>query len=70
MSILEQLNKTLEQAEANIVGKKFVSIEVNGNVYKAISSLAGSHQSANNWARVDYQKNGKRISKANLIKEN
>lgn len=66
MNIYDQLNAALETVEPNIVGKRFVKIEIDGNTYSALSSIAGSHQSMGSWGRIDYQMNGKRIAKAKL----
>jgi len=67
MSILNKLNKALEKAEPNVLGNRYVKIEVGGDTYLAAATTVGSHQSANCWGRTDYKKNGKKIAKANLV---
>ena len=67
MNILEQLNSELEKAKPNIIGTRYASIDVDGVAYSAISSISGSHNSANCWCRVSYRKDGKIIAKDKLI---
>lgn len=67
-TIYEQLITALETTEANIVGQRYVKMEIDGDTYSAISSIAASrHNGANRWGRVDFKKNGKKIAKANLM---
>jgi hypothetical protein len=65
-SILDQLTDALANAEPNILGNRYATIEIDGNTYSAYSSKAGSHNSAASWGRIDYRMNGKRIAKAKL----
>ena len=66
MSIITKLNQALEAAEPNVLGNRFAKIEIDGNTYSVLCSLAGSHNSAASWGRIDYKMNGKKISKAKL----
>jgi hypothetical protein len=67
MSILDQIDKVLENAEANVLGNKYAKIEIEGNVYYAASTNASFHGQGNqHYARVDYKKNGKKIARKNI----
>ena len=67
MSILDQLAEALEAKEPNILGNRYAMLTIDGDVYSVHATMAGSHQSAQSWGRIDYKKNGKKIAKANIL---
>ena len=69
MNIAEKLNELLENSEPNILGTRSATLVVGGDSYKAVYKIAGAHQSANSWGRVDYKMNGKKIARAKLENE-
>lgn len=63
-----EMMKNLDAIERNEAGKKWLHVTLSdGTKITAVSSIAGSHQSASSWGRLDFKINGKKATKSKVV---
>jgi len=67
MTKAEQIDRALQGAEDNILGNRYVALEIDGDLYTAAATTASFHGQGNqHYRRIDYKKNGKKIARKNI----
>ena len=64
MKIVDQIDVALQNAEENTLGNRYVTLEIGGDTYKASTTPSSLH-GLPLWS-VDYEKNGKKITRKDI----